>query len=262
VRALVEPRLGLDLADVRVHRGSAAVAAAGGLHARAFTSGRDVWLGRGESEQDVALMTHELAHVAQQASGRSGEASAGAAPPVQRLPFGIRLPTGLRGLDPVEERIGRGVFGGSLDYGDIYVTDGLGGGGRPFTMYVSATGTVLQMGTGPYRTPGSDPDLLVHEMTHSWQSQHHPSPTAYIGNSLSSQALASAAGGAASPYCYVPGKSFGSYGAEQIAQQVERGEPAIRAHVSSVGVSAWDLANIASLSVPRWETRGAPGVRC
>jgi hypothetical protein len=79
-------------------------------------------------------------------------------------------------------------------------------------------------------------------------------------NSLASQAAAAVAGGDA--YCYVPGKFFGLYAAEQIAEQVEKGEAPIRAHVASVGAGAVDPANLLSLAVPRWETPGAPGVRC
>ncbi|MBI2910610.1 MAG: DUF4157 domain-containing protein [Chloroflexi bacterium] len=56
--------------DVRVHAGPDAAAMAARLGARAFTSGREIWLGPGESPTDARLMAHELAHVAQQADGR------------------------------------------------------------------------------------------------------------------------------------------------------------------------------------------------
>lgn len=187
--------------------------------------------------------------------------------PSPGLPFGIRLPTGLRQLDPVEEAIARGVYGNSLIFGRIFLSDALGGGGgRPFTLHVPSlvpgvSGvTVINIGPGAYATPGSNPSLLIHELAHSWQSQHHPDPAFYMANSLASQAGASGAG--ASAYCYIPGKWFGLYGAEQIAQQVEKGEAPIISHVGAASPGGIDGANIASLAVPRWETRGSPGVKC
>ena len=73
-RAFFEPRFGRDLGDVRVHDGETAAASAEALDARAYTVGRHVVLGRGESGEGGAgrrLMAHELAHVAQQTAGRA-----------------------------------------------------------------------------------------------------------------------------------------------------------------------------------------------
>ena len=79
--------------------------------------------------------------------------------------------------------------------------------------------TVINAGPSLYSTPGSNPNLLIHELAHSWQSQHHPNPAQYMANSVASQAV-----GGSGAYCYRPGRWFGLYGAEQIAQQAERGE--------------------------------------
>lgn len=71
VQQQVEPHLGVDLGDVRVHGDGVARQASQAMGARAFTFGRDVFLGPGESGSDVELMAHELTHVAQQgAAGR------------------------------------------------------------------------------------------------------------------------------------------------------------------------------------------------
>lgn len=78
VRSRVEPLLGVDLGSVRVHASPKAQATAGQLNARAFTHGRDIWLGAGERADDVSLMAHEATHVAQQA------AAPGGTPPIQR----------------------------------------------------------------------------------------------------------------------------------------------------------------------------------
>jgi hypothetical protein len=179
---------------------------------------------------------------------------------VCRLPFGISLPGGARGLDPTETSLATGAYGSSIDYGKVLITDALGGGGRPFTTALPMDYVALNLGPSAYGTPGSAPGLLVHELAHAWQSQHHPNRTQFMANSVSSQAAAGVAGGSA--YCYVPGKWFGEYAAEQVAQQSERGVSAVRSHMRSI--SAWmpDPANIVSLSIPRWETPGSPGVSC
>lgn len=66
VRERVEPVLGTGLDGVRVHEDGASRAASAAIGARAFTFGRDVFLGPGESASDVSLMAHELTHVVQQ----------------------------------------------------------------------------------------------------------------------------------------------------------------------------------------------------
>lgn len=69
-RQKMESRFGADFAGVRVHLGERAEALAESMQAAAFTSGRDVFFGRGESDPESArgneLLTHELAHVIQQ----------------------------------------------------------------------------------------------------------------------------------------------------------------------------------------------------
>ena len=71
-RAFFEPRFGVDFGDVRLHTGEAATQTAARIHAAAFTYGRHIWLGKGESEQNNNLMAHELTHVVQQSQGPSG----------------------------------------------------------------------------------------------------------------------------------------------------------------------------------------------
>ena len=65
-RSVLENRLDTDLSGVRVHSDSAAQQSAADLNARAFTHGSDIWLGRGESQNDLGLMAHEATHVVQQ----------------------------------------------------------------------------------------------------------------------------------------------------------------------------------------------------
>ncbi len=256
-----ESRFSQDFTDVRIHTGKQASTAARDINARAFTVGRDIVFGDNQFQPNTHsgrhLLAHELTHVVQQGHTQSNER-------IQRLPFGIKLPSGMRFLDSTERGILSSVYGSSLDFSKILLSDGLGGGGRPFTLYMSLPViggvTVIQIGSTPYHTPGSNRGLLIHEAAHSWQSQHHPNGAAYMVNSIASQAGASAAG--ASAYCYVTGKWFGLYAAEQIAEQAEDGISAIRSHMSSVSAGSTDAANVVSLAVPRWEVPGAAGVSC
>jgi hypothetical protein len=70
----MEPRLGHDFGEVRVHAGPRAAQAARSVNAVAYTVGRDIVLGREnvapDTRQGRALIAHELAHVVQQ-SGRT-----------------------------------------------------------------------------------------------------------------------------------------------------------------------------------------------
>ncbi|MFI6644016.1 DUF4157 domain-containing protein [Streptomyces sp. NPDC050504] len=77
-RAYMEPRFGRDFGDVRLHSGPDSHRAADRIGARAFTHGKDVHLGAGESERDHRLIAHELTHTLQQ--------SGAATPSVRRAP--------------------------------------------------------------------------------------------------------------------------------------------------------------------------------
>jgi hypothetical protein len=69
-RETVGGALGDPLSDVRVHTDSTANALASSVSARAFTTGSDVYFGKGEyqpgSSEGNRLLAHELSHVVQQ----------------------------------------------------------------------------------------------------------------------------------------------------------------------------------------------------
>jgi hypothetical protein len=73
-RSFFEPRLGVDLTEVRLHTNARAAQTARELNARAFTVGHDVAFGAGEyvreSPEGRRLLAHELAHVVQQRGDR------------------------------------------------------------------------------------------------------------------------------------------------------------------------------------------------
>lgn len=79
-RHALEPRLGQDFSDVRVHTDPTAAQSANAVRARAYTVGRDVVFAAGHYAPHTAegqrLLAHELTHVVQQGQG--------AAPAVQR----------------------------------------------------------------------------------------------------------------------------------------------------------------------------------
>jgi hypothetical protein len=72
IRGQLEESTGYDLGDVRVHQGGVAPGANAALRSRAFTHGRDVWLGAAESPVDLKLMAHESTHIVQQNGLRGG----------------------------------------------------------------------------------------------------------------------------------------------------------------------------------------------
>ncbi len=65
----VERATGQQVGDVRVHTDETSAAAANAISARAFTSGNNIHLGKGESASDAKLMSHEVAHTIQQTQG-------------------------------------------------------------------------------------------------------------------------------------------------------------------------------------------------
>ena len=66
VRHRVEPVLGADLSGVRVHADQRAQDAARTIQAKAFTNRNNIYLGAGQSSDDVRLMAHESTHTVQQ----------------------------------------------------------------------------------------------------------------------------------------------------------------------------------------------------
>jgi hypothetical protein len=99
---------------------------------------------------------------------------------------------------------------------------------------------------------------FIHELTHVWQAQHHFVKTAFETNALISQADAAIHGGSA--YAFIPGRFFSLYGAEQIAQQVQRGKTDVIDHVKVFPKNVPDPTNIPVPGLPFWEVVGAPNV--
>ena len=223
---------------------------------------------------------------------------------------GVKAPTAVRFLFLDEQRVASPIFKRSLDYSTIMISDGLGAGtlrrGRPVTLAIptrSGFVVVMNLGTTACQATGSGRSTLIHELVHAWQSQHHPSATAFMRNSAKCQALAfadepiakAAAAAAAtaaamasgvrdpraiaaaartaaareesSAYAYVPGKPFGDYAAEQIAQQVEhefegtgRPTPSIVPLIKRAAPRTPVPENVSSLAVTSFHRKSTPHV--
>jgi len=193
------------------------------------------------------------------------------------LPAFPSLPR-IRHLTPAQETDAKAVYGSSLDFAQIFISNKKGPTGRPFTMALRlpGLGIIQVMNLGTF-SPSKD--LLIHELAHVWQSQHHSSFAAFEPNALGSQAAAAAANAPFvvdptvsshkdwpsdfpfSAYAYEPGKAFTEYAAEQIAQQVEKGEAPIVAHVKSAAKGSVDPDNVKSLATIRIENRFKPSVK-
>ncbi len=70
IQRTMEAQIGHEFGNVRVKTDAEAADLCQRLGARAFTHGSDIWLGHGESVNDVRLMAHELTHVVQQGAAR------------------------------------------------------------------------------------------------------------------------------------------------------------------------------------------------
>lgn len=72
-RSFLEPRLGSDFSDVRIHTGAQADHSARSVNAQAYTVGSDIVFREGAYQPDTDagrhVLAHELTHVIQQRSG-------------------------------------------------------------------------------------------------------------------------------------------------------------------------------------------------
>jgi hypothetical protein len=204
-------------------------------------------------------------------------------PGLPSLPSLPSLPT-FRRLTAGEEATARSVFANSIDFTTVFISDKSGAGNRPFTAAIpvpatlstqfAVNGIVQVMNLG---SSAASPkrDLLIHELTHVWQSQHAANKLAFMANSVACQGAAVAANLAVvanalsnldlatanairshkdfpgffpfSAYAHIRGNPFSSYAAEQIANQVEHGVTSIVSHVSSVAAGAVDAGNTVCL---------------
>ena len=127
----------------------------------------------------------------------------------------------IRSLSTSEKNLAKSVFGNTINYDMVKVTDTLGSGARPWTtnmppMYMINVGSAY-----PSLTANDDRKrLLIHELAHVWQGQHL---VPFMLNSAAHQSLSAInnGGDVASAYNDTVGKSWGQYNVEQQASIVE-----------------------------------------
>ncbi len=178
----------------------------------------------------------------------------------------------VRPLNGRELQDARSVFGDSIDYVRVLVSDKLGVGDRAYCELcyyepekqtfgdrVKVPFNILNAGKRD-KTSGElwdqYPRQLLHELTHAWQSQHAADPHAYFKNSMKNQALATMLGvqegnlDMFSAYEFVPGQNLSEYNAEQVARGVGTHRDAkLLAHIRSVRRNFRDAQNEQSLTV-------------
>ncbi len=105
LRGFMEPRFGADFSGVRLHDQAAERKVARRIGARAFTYGRNVWLGPDESASDKRLMAHELTHVVQQNPGVRRAAPAEDAPEIEARPRRVQRGWLMEKLEPYARKV-------------------------------------------------------------------------------------------------------------------------------------------------------------
>jgi hypothetical protein len=145
-----------------------------------------------------------------------------------------------RPLYTSEIAVARTMFQDTIPYNKISITDGLGIGGRPYTIpvpdaagiaglvffgplgaaFLNGRNCGFQVNLGPFgfwggANAGPLAPTLIHELTHVWQGYNSWWPLAYIFNSVWHQACQGAAA-----YDFVLGQEWGTYNVEQQASIV------------------------------------------
>lgn len=170
------------------------------------------------------------------------------------------------------------VYGNSLDFSRIFISNKTGLGGRPFTIAFPDKNQIVQiMNCGTF-SPSDK--LLIHELCHVWQSQHHSDQFKFMGNAVICQGKAVADNTTEtfvdpdillhkdhpvqfpfSAYAYKPGLTLNKYAAEQMANAVEHREAGVRAHVKSKPMNSVDNDNVTALKLTVVGDRRQSGVK-
>ena len=129
-----------------------------------------------------------------------------------------------RHMTMTERGIADAVFQGTVPYNMVRITDLIGLENRPYTMVYMGMekGNLWHVNVGQraFHSLGTNlasQSLLIHELTHVWQSAHSGWAPAYIFNSVWHQLI----DGKKAAYGYVSGLSWNSYSVEQQARIVE-----------------------------------------
>ncbi len=240
---------GVDFSGVNVHDDNEAINMNRQLQSQAFTHGRDIYFNTGkyhpENSEGKLLLAHELTHVVQQQEtlqkkqiqrsfwGTVGGVIGGAVGgffvggPVGAVIGGVAggvggdvATTETRKLNKAELQEAQRVFGNSLDYSAVSVSDSselmqIGG-------YARTPGNTVFFPTGTLgRTDSSYYAFLIHELTHTWQTQHGVSVLTKVRYSLS-ESNYDFGGDAGLTQAIKDGKCFNDFNTEAQASIMEQ----------------------------------------
>ena len=155
-------------------------------------------------------------------SSGSGSSSGSTASGTITVPGVTTLPTvpKVRGLFNAEVNLAKSVFGNTINYALVKVTNTVGFGSRPWTTNTPPIYTI-NVGVDAYKsmTNSSWRRLLIHELTHVWQGQHG---VPFMSNSALHQTLSviNSGGNPGGAYQYAFGKQWNKYNVEQQASLV------------------------------------------
>ena len=240
---------GADFSGVKIHHDNEANTLNQELQAQAFTHGNDIYFNKGkynpENRDGKFLLAHELTHVVQQEGtvqtkqiqrsfwGTVGGAVIGAGAgflvggPVGAIIGGVAggvsgdaATTHSRGINEPELEQAQRVFGDSLDYSAVSLSDSselaqIGG-------YARTPGNTVYFPTGTLgRTDLTYFAFLIHELTHTWQTQHGVSVLTKIRYSLS-ESNYNFGGDAGLSQAIKDGKCFNDFNTEAQASILEQ----------------------------------------
>lgn len=119
LRERMQSRAGIDLSDVRLHRGRDVAAASSALGASAWTLGNDIYLGGDapspETAQGECFLAHEIAHVLQQGGGGGRVPGLSAAPyRIQRQTPQVSAPASAAPPFSVDQTTYRGLVNNAI----------------------------------------------------------------------------------------------------------------------------------------------------
>jgi len=133
----------------------------------------------------------------------------------------IPLNPQIRALQPQELAIAKSVYGRSINFSMVKVTNTVGLQNRPWTTNTPPIYTINVGVTAFNGLTGGWAGLLIHELGHVWQGQHG---IPFMSNSAVHQTLAAiqSGGNTGGAYQYVPGKQWSKYNSEQQASIIAK----------------------------------------
>jgi hypothetical protein len=167
-------------------------------------------------DQMPPLISEEVTETGPPSSDDQGVQSRGFFPKIPPPPPAPKI----RALSSSEKNLAKSVFGNTINYDMVKITDTLGAGARPWTTNTPPQ-YMINVGVD-YLSLTANEDrkrLLIHELAHVWQGQHL---VPFMLNSGAHQTLSAIndGGDVASAYTYTVGKPWGQYNVEQQASIV------------------------------------------